>query len=99
MNPSDRSLERNLQLYGWYFPLSRTYFWSPIFFLFFSERFSIEQILQLQSLYYVSAVVLEVPSGYLSDRVSRTATLLMSALASVLSYALFFFNSMAASLR
>lgn len=98
MTPSEQRasdpvrLERNLRLYGWYFPLARSYFWAPVFFLYFSERFPIDQVLALQSLYYFTVVALEVPSGYLSDRVSRTVTLQLSALAAVASYTLFYFG-------
>jgi hypothetical protein len=60
--------ERNLRLYCVYIPLSRIYFFAPIFFLFFSSRFSIAQVLLLGTIYYLSVVLAELPSGYLSDR-------------------------------
>lgn len=92
MSASRSDLERNLRLYEWYLPLTRSYFWAPVFFLFFSARFPIDRVLLLQSIYYVTVVALEVPSGYLSDRVSRTLTLRLSALAGLLSYSLFVFG-------
>ena len=67
-------LERNLRIYAVYAPLTNALFWAPVFFLFFSERFPIERVLQLQSIYYVTVVLLEVPSGYFSDRVSTRLT-------------------------
>jgi len=82
-------LETNLRLYSWYLPLSRIYFWAPIFFLYFSSRFSISEVLVLGSVYYLSVVVFELPSGYLSDRLGRTTTLRLSALALALSYVFF----------
>jgi MFS family permease len=92
LSPSRSVLERNLRLYEWYLPLTRSYFWAPVFYLFFSARFPIDQVLLLQSIYYATVVVLEVPSGYLSDRVSRTLTLRLSAMAGLLSFSLFVFG-------
>lgn len=83
------AMERNLRLYRIYVILSRGSFWAPIFFLYLNERFPVDRILFLHALYYATVVVLEVPSGYLSDRVSRTLTLRLSALAAVGAYAIF----------
>lgn len=85
-------LERSLRTFSWYLPVSRIYFWTPVFFLYFIARFPLEQVLQLQAIYYLVVVALEVPSGYLSDRVGRRLTLLISALAMVMAYALFLFG-------
>jgi len=85
-------LERNLRLYSLYVPLSRFYFTAPVFFLYFSERFPIDRVLQLEALYYFAVVALEVPSGYLSDRLSRSAVLRTSALAAVIAAGLFLFG-------
>jgi len=82
-------LERNLRLYTWHQLSAQTLFWGPVFFLFFSERFPVEQVLQLGAIYYVSVVALEVPSGYFSDRVSRVLTLRISNAAMGIAYALF----------
>jgi predicted MFS family arabinose efflux permease len=82
-------LERSLGLYSFYVPLSRLYFIAPVFFLYFSERFSIDRVLQLEAIYYAAVVTLELPSGYLSDRLSRTAVLRTSALAAVVATVLF----------
>jgi len=82
-------LDRNLRLYAWFLPLSRVYFWTPVFFLYLSERFSVSEVLQLEALYYLVVVLVEVPSGYFSDRVGRRATLLISGSVSAAAYALF----------
>ena len=87
--PDAITLERSLRSYGVYRPLASLYFWSPIFFLYFSERFSLDAVLLLSSIYYVTVVALEIPSGYLSDRISRTATLRLSSLGFVTSFTLF----------
>ncbi len=83
------ALERNLRLYAWHQFTARMMFWGPIFFFYFSERFAVEQVLQLASIYYASVVLLEVPSGYFSDRISRVATLRISNAAMALAYLLF----------
>ena len=85
-------LERSLRRFAVYAPLTHVNFWTPVFFLYFGERFSIEQVLQLESLYYAAVVLLEVPSGYLSDRLGRRATLLCSSVAMGVGYSLFLFG-------
>ena len=72
-------LERNLRIYEWYLPLSRVYFFTPIYFLFFSSRFPIPQVLVLGGIYYLSVVLFELPSGHLSDRIGRALILRVSA--------------------
>ena len=72
-----RGLERNTTLYPWYRAGYEAYFWLPVFFLYFNERFSIERVLQLEAIYFLSVVLLEVPSGYFSDRIGRRPTLLI----------------------
>lgn len=83
------ALERSLELYSLYVPFSRLYFVAPVFFLYLSERFPIDRVLQLEAIYYIAVVMLEVPSGYLSDRLSRSAVLRTSALAGVVAMVLF----------
>jgi MFS family permease len=73
------ALERNLRLYGWLLPATRLQFWSPVFFLLFSRQLPLDRVLLLGSIYYVAVVALEVPSGYLSDRVGRVTTLRLAA--------------------
>ena len=70
-------------------PVSRVYFWTPVFFLFFSERFAVADVLLLESLYYAGVVLLEVPSGYFSDRVGRRLTLCISSVSASLGFGLF----------
>lgn len=82
-------MQRNVDLYPRYFALGSVVAWLPIFFLFFSQHVSLAQILQLEAIYYMAVVLLEVPSGYFSDSVGRRPTLLISAAAFVLAYLLF----------
>lgn len=87
------TLERSLARFQLYLPLSRGLFWAPVFFLYFSQRFSLDEILRLEAIYYLVVVGLEVPSGYFSDRVGRRLTLLISALAIAVAHALFLFGT------
>ncbi|HUT79186.1 MAG TPA: hypothetical protein VM285_15920, partial [Polyangia bacterium] len=84
-----RALERNLRIYSALLPASRLMFWAPIFFLFLNARFSIEHVLLLEAIYYGAVVIMEVPSGYLSDRFGRVVTLRLAMLSLTLSYGLF----------
>ena len=62
------------------------------FFLYFNQHMPIEQVLRLEAIYYVAVVILEVPSGYLSDTLGRRLTLLISAVSAIFAYALFFWG-------
>ena len=94
MNAGSRErLERNVRLYPRYQILFNLYFWIPVFFLYFSEFLPLGQVLRLEAIYYTTVVVLEVPSGYFSDRFGRRRTLLVSSTALATSYTLFFFGS------
>lgn len=61
----------------------------PIFFLFFNEIVSLQEVLLLESVYYISVVCIEVPSGYFSDRIGRKKTLIISSILFMLSYVVF----------
>ncbi len=87
--PDSSGLERNLRLYAWHQAISQTLFWGPIFFLYFSARFPVDQVLRLGAIYYVAVVLLEVPSGWFSDRVSRVATLCIANAAMACAHLLF----------
>ena len=87
---SHSGLTRSIRLYPIYAPLTQAYFWLPVFFLYFNQYMPIEQVLRLEAIYYVAVVILEVPSGYLSDTLGRRLTLLISAVSAIFAYALFF---------
>ena len=88
-----RSVARNVRLYPLYQAFFNAYFWLPVFFLYFSEQLPMRRVLQLEAIYYLTVVVVEVPSGYFSDTVGRRRTLMVAAAALVVSYALFFFGT------
>ncbi len=54
--------------------------WIPIFVLFSRARFGLDGAVLLSSLYYLFVVVLEVPSGWMSDRLGRVLTLRVAAI-------------------
>lgn len=83
-------LTRSVRLYPIYAPIAQAHFWLPVFFLFFNQHMTIDRVLRLEAIYYVAVVILEVPSGYLSDTLGRRLTLLISTLSAVLAYILFF---------
>ncbi|MAV55543.1 MAG: hypothetical protein CMJ28_06260 [Phycisphaerae bacterium] len=75
---SDHPIPHNLR---WWLPyrfLTGLHFWYPIFFLYFMARLPLVEVLQLEAVYYAGVVLLEVPSGWFSDRVGRRPTLLIS---------------------
>ncbi|MFW5968453.1 MAG: MFS transporter, partial [Persicimonas sp.] len=87
------AMERNARLYPWYAALFNAFFWMPVFFLYFGKHLPLSQVLQLEAIYYVCVVVLEVPSGYVSDRFGRKRTLVASAIAMVAAYVTFLVGS------
>lgn len=90
---SAKAMERNVWLYPWYVTLFNAFFWMPVFFLYFGAHLPLSKVLQLEAIYYAAVVLLEVPSGYFSDRLGRRTTLLTSSILLVAAYALFFFSS------
>ncbi len=87
---SHSELTRSIRLYPIYAPIAQADFWLPVFFLYFNQHMPIEQVLRLEAIYYAAVVILEVPSGYLSDTLGRRLTLLISAVSAIFAYALFF---------
>ena len=53
--------------------------WLPVFVLFTRARFDLDGALLLAAIYYLFVVLLEVPSGWMSDRLGRTLTLRIAA--------------------
>ncbi|MFT7648331.1 MAG: MFS family permease [Candidatus Poriferisodalaceae bacterium] len=79
-------LERNLRLIPIHELLVRTSPWIAVFVLFTRSNFELEGAVQLASIYYLSVAVLEVPSGWMSDRLGRALTLRVAGLAWVGSF-------------
>ena len=73
--------ERNLVLYPWFKFLQNLLFWQAIWFLFFQKTLSAADAILLYVVYDIATTVFEVPSGYMSDRLGRRATLIASSVA------------------
>lgn len=73
-------MERNVALIGVHAALVRVFIWIPVFVLFTRARFDLDGALRLASMYYLFVVVLEVPSGWMSDRFGRVITLRVAAM-------------------
>ena len=80
------SLERNVDLYRWFRVASDGHAWIPVFFLYMNQSLPLNQVIQLSAVYYLSVFLLEVPSGYFSDRIGRRTTILLAAGSLILSY-------------
>ncbi|WP_419192067.1 MFS transporter [Engelhardtia mirabilis] len=76
---SSGGFEGNLARLAWFEGSRNALFWLPSFFLLFESRLPVDRVLVLASIYYAASVALEVPSGYLSDRVGRRITLVVGA--------------------
>ncbi len=88
-----KKAQNNLRLYPWFYVLFHCYAWAAVFFLYFSERVTLQEVLSLEALYYIAVVILEVPSGYFSDVIGRKKTLVLATIFQTVSYALFFWGS------
>ena len=80
---------RNIALYPWFKFFQNLLFWQAIWFLFLQSELSAAQAILFYAIYDVTTTVLEMPSGYFSDRWGRRKTLIASACAGFLSCALF----------
>lgn len=72
-------MERNPDRYVLFDLATQAYFWAPVRFLYLMRLFDLPRAVLLESLLQAATVVLEVPSGYLSDRVGRVTTLRLAA--------------------
>jgi len=91
MNQQTELLEQNIRLYPMYQIASSFLPWLPLFFLFFNQYVSLGDALIISSAYYFGVFVLEIPSGYLSDRFGRKPILVIASICAVLSYTVFLF--------
>ncbi len=89
MNSTISSLERNVRLFPRYKAATSVSPWLPVFFLYFIEHVTLGEAVLLGSTYYFAAFLLEVPSGYCSDRFGRRLTLILASVMTVIAGALF----------
>ncbi len=79
-----RSPARTITLFPWFQFLQSLMFWQAVWFLYFQQTLSAADAILLYVCYEIAVTLLEVPSGYMSDRIGRRVTLLCSAGASAL---------------
>ena len=82
-------MARNIALYPWFKFFQSLLFTQGIWFLFFQETLSAAEAILMYAVYDLATTVLEVPSGYLSDRVGRRFTLIAGAFAALVGSVLF----------
>lgn len=85
-------MERNIRLYPWFEFFRNLVFWQATWFLYIQQELSAAEAILLYAIYDVATTVLEVPSGYMSDRVGRRPTLICAALAMLCSMLLLGFG-------
>ena len=74
-------MSKNIALYPWFKFFQNLIFWQAVWFLFFQTQLSAAEALLLYAIYDVGTTVMEVPSGYMSDRLGRRPTLIAAAIA------------------
>jgi len=89
MNSTNSALERNVRLFPRYKAATSVSPWLPVFFLYFIERVTLGEAVLLGSVYYFSVFLLEVPSGYCSDRFGRRITLILASFMTVVACVLY----------
>lgn len=72
---------QNIVIYPWFKFCQNLVFWQAIWFLYFQNELSAAEAILLYAVYDIGTTVLEVPSGYMSDRLGRRFTLIASAVA------------------
>ena len=83
-------IERNISLIRWIYITQGLVFVAPVLVLYFGSRgLELSQILMLQFIFSASAMVLEFPSGYISDKLGRKRTLVIAYASLVLAVYLF----------
>ncbi|MBB5515511.1 putative MFS family arabinose efflux permease [Rubricella aquisinus] len=72
---------QTVRLIPWYRFCLSLMFWQAAWFLYFQNALSAAEAILLYAVYDIATTVLEVPSGYLSDRLGRRRTLIAAATA------------------
>ena len=76
-------MHSNVRLYPWFQFFRSLLFWQAIWFLYFQKELSAGEAILLAAIYDIATTALEVPSGYMSDRLGRRLTLIMAGVISV----------------
>ena len=81
-------VERNVALYPWFRFFKELIFWQAVWFLCFQDVLTPAEAILLYAVYDIATTVLEVPSGWFSDRLGRRLTLILSTLAGAVGIAI-----------
>lgn len=76
-------MTQNITLYPWFRFLRSLLFWQAVWFLYIQTELSAAEAILIYAVFDIATTVLEVPSGWMSDRWGRRPTLLLSALAGI----------------
>ncbi|MFT5509994.1 MAG: MFS family permease [Hyphomicrobiaceae bacterium] len=82
--PGTTTLPSNIRLYPWFQFFRSLLFWQAIWFLYFQKELSAAEAILLAAIYDISTTALEVPSGYMSDRLGRRVTLIIAVAVKIL---------------
>lgn len=77
------AMSKNITLYPWFKFFQNLTFWQAIWFLYFQNELSAADAILLYVVFDVATTILEIPSGYMSDRLGRRFTLIASAITGV----------------
>jgi MFS family permease len=80
-SPELQPMARNVSLYPWFKMFQSLLFWQAVWFLYFQDRLSAADAILLYAIYDIGTIALEVPSGYMSDRLGRRFTLIAAMVA------------------
>lgn len=68
----------NIRLYPWFQFFRNLLFWQAIWFLYFQKSLSAAEAILLAAIFDIATTALEIPSGYMSDRLGRRITLIFA---------------------
>lgn len=90
INNFDEKMKWNVRKFYAFEIVATCLFFLPVIVLFWQENgLSMTQIMILQSIYALSTIILEIPSGYLADRYGRKTTLVISSILLVIGISLY----------
>jgi len=88
MGDRKRILQKNLRLYRWFQILSITPFFLPVVVMLWQQKgLGFAEIYLLQSIFALSMVILEVPTGMIADRVGKKLSLTLGCFVLIFGYA------------
>ena len=83
MTATQISASRTIALYPWFKFFQSLIFYQAVWFLYFQQELTPAEAILLYAVYDLATTILEVPSGYMSDRLGRRLTLLAAAVSGV----------------